>query len=77
MQSKLYDEEGYVDLNKQDGNNTLKNPKVQELLKNSTSWSTMWLQFGQQVYSYDDNFRVVSDYVIIMIYVRIKLNICN
>ena len=60
MQSKLYDEEGCVDLNKQDGNGTLKNPKVQELLKNSTSWPTMWLQFGQQVYSYDDNFRAVS-----------------
>ena len=64
LQSKLYDEEGCVDLNKQDGNDILKNPRVQELLKAGASWSTMWLQFGQQVYPYDDNFRAVSDYVI-------------
>lgn len=24
----------------------------------------MWLQFGQQVYSYDDDFRAVSNYAI-------------
>lgn len=64
IQSKLYDEEGCVDLNKQDGNDTLKNPRVQELLKTCASWSTMWLRFGQQVYPYDDNFRAVSDYAI-------------
>lgn len=64
LQSKLYDEDGCVDLNKQDGNDTLKNSRVQELLKNGASWSTMWLRFGQQVYPYDDNFRAVSDYVI-------------
>lgn len=64
LQSKLYDEEGCVDLNKQDGNDTLKNQKVQELLKNGVSWSTMWLKFGQQVYPYDNNFRAVSNYAI-------------
>ena len=60
LQSKLYDE----DLNKQDGNDILRNPRVQELLKNGASWSTMWLRFGQQVYPYDNNFRAVSDYAI-------------
>lgn len=64
LQSKLYDEEGCVDLNKQDGNDILRNPRVQELLKNDASWSTMWLRFGQQVYPYDNNFRAVSDYAI-------------
>ncbi len=64
LQSKLYDEEGCVDLDKQDGNDTLKNSRVQELLKTGASWSTMWLQFDQQVYPYDDNFRAVSDYAI-------------
>lgn len=64
LQSKLYDEEGCVDLDKQDNNDTLKNSLVQELLKTGASWSTMWLQFGQQVYPYDDNFRAVSDYAI-------------
>lgn len=64
LQSKLYDEEGCVDLNNQDGNDTLKNQRVQELLKNGVSWSTMWLKFGQQVYPYDNNFKAVSNYAI-------------
>lgn len=64
LQSKLYDEEGCVDLNNQEGNATMKNARVQELLKTGASWSTMWLQFGQQVYPYDDNFRAVSNYAI-------------
>lgn len=62
LQSKLYDEEGCVNLNNQECNNTMKNAKVQELLKTEISWSTMWLQYGQQVYPYDDNFRAVSNY---------------
>lgn len=64
LQSKLYDEEGCVDLTKQDGNDTMKSKKVQYLLENDASWSTMWLQYGQQVYPYDDNFRAVSNYAI-------------
>lgn len=64
LQSKLYDEEGCVDLDKQEGNDTLDNPLVQKLLKTGASWSKMWLQFGQQVYPYDENFRAVSDYAI-------------
>lgn len=64
LQSKLYDEEGCVDLDKQDGNNTLNDKRVQKLLKAGASWSTMWLLFGQQVYPYDDNFKAVSDYAI-------------
>ena len=64
LQSKLYDEENCVDLNNQENNITMNNKKVQELLKNGASWSTMWLKFGQQVYPYDDNFRAVSNYAI-------------
>ena len=64
LQCKLYDEEGCVDLNKQDGNNTLNNKIVHELLVSGASWSEMWLKFGQQVYSYDENFRSVSNYAI-------------
>lgn len=40
LQSKLY-EEDCVNLDKQEGNNTLKNKTVQELLKTGASWSTM------------------------------------
>ncbi len=64
LQCKLYDEEGCVDLNKQDGNNTMNNKTVKELLKDGSSWSTMWLKFGQKVYPYDENFRAVSNYAI-------------
>ena len=64
LQSKLYDEEGCVDLNNQEGNVTMKNARVQELLKTGASWSTMWMKFGQQVYPYDENFMAVSNYAI-------------
>ncbi len=64
LQSKLYDEEGCVDLDKQEGNATMNNEIVQKLLKSGASWSTMWLQFGQQVYPYDENFRAVSNHAI-------------
>ena len=62
LQCKLYDEEGCVDLNKQDGNTTMKNPLVEKLLKNGATWSNMWLNFGQQIYPYDDNFKAISNY---------------
>lgn len=62
LQSKLYDEEEYIDLNKQDGNKTMKHPKVKESLDRGDSFSTMWLKFGQATYPYDENFIVVSNY---------------
>ena len=64
LQCKLYDEEGCVDLNKQNENNTLNNKIVHELLASGASWSEMWLKFGQQIYPYDDNFRSISNYAI-------------
>lgn len=62
LQSKLYDEENCVDLNNQDGNKTLNDKKVQELLEKEKSWSGMWLAFGQDKYNYDKNFKDVSNY---------------
>lgn len=64
LQSKLYDEEGCVDLDNQEGNNAKDNAIVKKLLKNGASFSTMCLKFGQEVYPYDDNFRAVSNYAI-------------
>lgn len=64
LQSKLYDEEGCVDLNKQGGNDTMNNSIVKELLDSGCSWSSMWLQFGQKIYQYDENFRAVSNYAL-------------
>ena len=62
LQCKLYDEEGCVDLKSQEGNNTINNDKVKELLNNGSSWSTMLLKFGQITYTYDENFIAVSNY---------------
>lgn len=64
LQSKLYDEEGCVDLNDQENNKTAQDPKVRELLEKGDSWSEMWLKFGQDKYPYDDNFMAVSNYAI-------------
>lgn len=64
LQSKLYDEEGCVDLNKQEGNDLLENELVKKLLSEEKTWSGMWLRFGQTVYPYDDNFKNVSKYAL-------------
>ena len=64
LQSKLYDEEGCVNLQDQDGNDIMQDERVQKLLKEGNSWSSMWLKFGQQVYPYDENFRAISNYAI-------------
>lgn len=61
LQSKLYDEEGCVDLNHQEGNKTMDNKLVKQLLQEGNSWSEMWLKFGQSIYPYDDNFVAVSN----------------
>lgn len=62
LQSKLYDEENCVDLNKQQNNKTYYDADVQRLLKEGGSWSDMWLKFGRQKYNYDQNFEAVSKY---------------
>ena len=63
IQSKLYDQEGCVDLEHQEGNATANNEFVKKLLENGQSWSDMWLEFGQRKYPYDENFMAVSHYV--------------
>ena len=64
LQCKLYDEENCVDLTNQEGNNTKDDETVKRLLESGDSWSTMWLKFGQERYSYDENFMKVSNYAI-------------
>lgn len=64
LQSKLYGEEGCVDLSKQEGNKTMEHPLVKSLLDKGLSWEEMWLRFGQEVYPYDDNFRSVTNYAL-------------
>ncbi|MBR3255069.1 MAG: HD domain-containing protein [Clostridia bacterium] len=64
LQCKLYDQENCVDINNQSANETFKDDKVQQLLKEGNSWSTMWMKFGQDLYPYDENFLSVSNYAI-------------
>ena len=64
LQCKLYDEENCVDLTNQEGNRTIDNKKVKELLESGESWSSMWLKFGQFTYPYDKNFMAVSNYAL-------------
>src|SRR5574344_1467774 len=64
IQCKLYDEEKCVDLNQQECNDTVNNELVKSLLQSGKSWSTMWLEYGQKKYPYDDNFRALSNYAL-------------
>ena len=64
LQSKLYDQEGCVDLNNQENNKTANNETVKELLEKGASFSKMWLEFGQRKYPYDENFLSISNYAI-------------
>lgn len=43
LQSKIYDEEGCVNLDRQEGNTTINDARVKKLLKSGKSWSEMWL----------------------------------
>ncbi len=63
IQSKLYDEEGCVDLTNQKNNPIFNNEYIQQLLNEKDSWSAMWLEFGRNKYNYDENFTEVSKYV--------------
>ena len=64
LQSKIYSDEGCVDVFDQDDNPTSKNDKVQQLLKEKPEFGYMILKYGQERYDYDDNFRSVSDYAL-------------
>ncbi len=62
IQCKLYDQEGCVDVEHQEGNATANDETVKQLLEGQ-SWSDMWIDFGQRKYPYDKNFMSVSQYV--------------
>lgn len=64
LQCKLYDEENCVDLNKQQNNKTISDERIKKLLESGTTWSEMWLKFGQETYPYDENFTSISNYAI-------------
>ncbi len=62
LQSRIYDEEGCVDLNYQPNNITLNHPDVRRLLDQGKSFSEMMFEFGRGRYNYDEHFTEVSEY---------------
>ena len=64
IQSKIYDEEGCVDLNDEKDNEMMQDPDVQEILQTEDTWSAMWMKFGQRKHPYDDNFKSVLEYTL-------------
>ena len=63
IQCKLYDEEGCVDLNQQEGNNIYNTDIIQELLCKEKTWSKMWIEYDRSKFTKDANFEEVLDYV--------------
>lgn len=62
LQCKLYDQENCVDLKKQDNNEIMDDELVRKMVSKGDSWSSMWLEYGQIKYPYDENFKAVSNY---------------
>ena len=63
LQCKLYDEEGCVDIDNQEGNTTFNNSRVQELLEQEKTWSRMWIEFDKEKCKFDANFLKILNYV--------------
>ena len=72
IQCKLYDEQKCVDLKNTNNCKALKNKEVQKYLNGNKSWAEMWLEFGRNRYSYDENFLKLSNYV-----EKNNISICN
>lgn len=64
IQAKIYDSKGYVDINNQENTKEMKDEKVQQYLKETNSWSKMWIKFGQDRYPYDEHFTKISNYLL-------------
>lgn len=62
--SKVYDQQGLIDLNNQDNNPVINNPIVVKYLSAGASFSSMWLGYGQEVYKYPEPFMSISKYVL-------------
>ncbi len=62
LQSKIYYENNYIDLEQQEGNRVLKDPQVSKLFDAGYSFPEAWFKFSQNSYHYDKNFLSVSNY---------------
>lgn len=63
LQAKLYDEEKCVDLEKQNNNPYIDNERVSKLMKDNKTWSEAWLECDRILYTKDNNFLSVLDYI--------------
>ena len=63
IQSKLYDEDGGVELSNQSTNPVINDPEVQRFVNSGKTWSEAWITFSRERYNYDPNFTEVSEYV--------------
>lgn len=64
IQCKLYDEECKINMNNQKALKSINDQYVNKLVENSSSLSEVWIKYGQNKASYDDNFLSVSNYVL-------------
>lgn len=64
IQCKIYDQEGRVDIFKQEGNSTAEGQDVKSLLNKYNSWSKMWIKYDQDKCDYDKNFLKISEYIL-------------
>lgn len=64
IQCKIYDEECKINMNNQKALKSINNQYVNKLVENSSSLSEVWIKYGQNKASYDDNFLSVSNYVL-------------
>ena len=62
LQAKIYGDNDCVDLDNQEKNKSAHDPRVKALLDKGLNFGKMWLQFGQNIYNYDENFLEVSNY---------------
>lgn len=63
IQAKLYDEEKCVDFNNQENNPYISIDRVAKLMKENKTWSEAWIETDRKIYSKDDNFLSVLDYI--------------
>lgn len=62
LQAKIYDEDGRVDINNQEGNPAMKKQIVVDLLLSEGSFSGYWLEFDKRRIDFDSNFEEVLVY---------------
>lgn len=63
LQCRMYDEEGCINLAKQEGNAMLMNEEVWEIAQGKERASEIWLEYNRRKNNYDENFLEVSRYV--------------